>query len=101
MFCLFEGFTYLGPNRLLTSLKADLCEEINGGFAFCRCLCISVNEAGALMEHFLEGSAPLRLLVSYLRREDLYLLLFAFGLMYQCHNGAIPTRKYSIMVPAK
>ena len=29
-------------------------------------------------------------MVSWLRREDLYLLLFSFGLMYECHNGAIP-----------
>ena len=52
--------------------------------------------AGALMEHFLEGSDPLRLWKLKLRREDLYLLPFSFGLMYQCLNGAIPSRKCSI-----
>ena len=52
--------------------------------------------AGALMEHF-----SVKALVSLLRREDLYLLLFAFGLMYQCNNGVIPLRKCSIKVPAK
>ena len=41
-----------------------------------------VHLAGALMEHFLEGNAPLRLCVSKFRKEDLYLLLFSFGLMY-------------------
>ena len=35
-----------------TSLKADLHQDINRSFAFSSC---------ALMEHFLEGSAPLRL----------------------------------------
>ena len=35
-----------------TSLMADRRQDINGGFA---------HLAGALMEHFLEGSAPLRL----------------------------------------
>ena len=34
-----------------TSLKADLHQDINVGFAFSRCL----------KEHFLEGSSPLRL----------------------------------------
>ena len=33
-----------------TSLKADLRQDINGGFAFSSCL---------IMEHFLEGSSPL------------------------------------------
>ena len=36
-----------------TSLKADLHQDINGGFAFSTL-------AGALMEHFLEGIALLR-----------------------------------------
>ena len=35
-----------------TPLKADLRQEINGGFAFI---------AGAFREYFVEGSAPLRL----------------------------------------
>ena len=29
---------YLGPNHLPTSLKVDLHQDINGGFAFSRCL---------------------------------------------------------------
>ena len=36
-----------------------------------------------------------------LRREDLYLLLFSFGLMYLCLNRAIRSRKCSIKAPAK
>ena len=36
-------------NHLPTSLEADFRQDINGDLA------------GALMEHFLEGSAPLRL----------------------------------------
>ena len=43
-----------------TSLKADLRQDINGGFAF------------SLMEYFLEEIAPLSKLK--LSREDLYLL---------------------------
>ena len=39
-------------------------------------------------------------LLSLLRREELYLLLFSFGLMYQCLNKAIPSRKCSINPPA-
>ena len=31
----------------------------------------------------------------------LYLLLFLFGIMYQCLYGAIPSRKCSIKAPAK
>ena len=38
-------------DQSFTSLKADFRQDINVGFHF----------AGALMEHFLEGSAPLRL----------------------------------------
>ena len=57
--------------------------------------------ASALMEHFLEGSALLRLWYAQLKREYLYLLLFSFVLMYQCLNGAIPSRKRSIKAPAK
>ena len=41
-------------NQTFTSLKEDLRQDINRGFAFSTL-------AGALMEHFLEGSAPLRL----------------------------------------
>ena len=41
----------LGPNRLPTSLKVDLYQDIKGGFAFSMC---------ASMEHFLKGSAQLR-----------------------------------------
>ena len=40
-------------------------------------------------------------LVSQLRREDLYLLLFSFGLMHQCLKGAIPSRKCSIKAHTK
>ena len=36
--------------KSFTSLKADLCQGVNGGLRF----------AGALLEHFLEGSTPLR-----------------------------------------
>ena len=60
-----------------------------------------LNLAGGLMDHCLEGSAPLLALVSTLRREDLYLLLFSFGLMCQCLNGAITSKKCSIKAPAK
>ena len=69
-----------------TSSKADLRQDINGGFVFIR----------GLNETFLEGSAPLRL-----RSEDLYMLLFSFGLMYQCLKGAIPLSKCSIKAPSK
>ena len=41
---------HMGPNHLPTSLKADLCQDINRVSSF----------RGALMEHFLEGIAPLR-----------------------------------------
>ena len=41
------------------------------------------------MEDLLEGGTLLRLLVSYLNREDLYLLLFSFVLMCQWLDRAI------------
>ena len=50
---------------------------------------------------YLEGSAPLMLWSVNHRREELYLLRFLFGLMYQCPNGAIPSRKCSIKAPDK
>ena len=45
-----ELLLFLGPQSF-TSLMAYLCQDINGGFVF---------STGALMEHFLEGIAPLR-----------------------------------------
>ena len=48
----FLLYIYFGPNRL-TSLKADLHQNIDGGFA--------MHLASVLMEHLLAGSAPLRL----------------------------------------
>ena len=50
----YANTKYIPTYRAQTfiSLKADLCQDINGGFAFI---------AGALMEHFLEGSGLLRL----------------------------------------
>ena len=66
-----------------TSLMADLCHNINSVSSFSRCL----NET----------FRSIKVLVNYLRREDLYLLLFSFGLIYQCFNGAI--RKCSIKAP--
>ena len=75
-----------------TSLKADLQQDINRGFAISRCLNVT----------FPWRKCSVRALVScWLRGEDLYLLLFSFGLMYQCLNRAIPLRKCSIKAPAK
>ena len=51
------------------------------------------------MKHFQVVRA--KALVSQLTREDLYLLIFSFGLMYQYLNGAIPLWKCSIEAPAK
>ena len=61
----------------------DLLQDINGAFTFSR---------------YLYGIFPwrkcsIKSLVNLLRREDLYLLLFSFGLMYQCFNGTIPSRE--------
>ena len=72
-----------------TSLKADLRQGINGSFAFSR---------------LHNRTFPWRkssILVSYLRRDYLYFLIFSFGLMYQCLNGAIPSRKCSMKTHAK
>ena len=46
----------LGPNHLGTYLMADLHQDIKRVSSF--------SIAGALMEHFLQGSAPLSALVS-------------------------------------
>ena len=51
-----------------TSLMTDLRQDINRVSLFSRCL---------------NGTFPWRCLVSWLRREDLYFLLFSIGLMYQ------------------
>ena len=80
-------YYYLRLNKLLTSLKADLCQDIN------KLQSQVLHLANALMEFFLYWKCSVKAFVSYLRREDLYLLLFSFGLMYQCLNGAIPSRK--------
>ena len=71
-----------GP-KSFTSLIADLCQNINSISSIIRCL---------------NGTFPWRKwsVKLKLRREDLYLLLFSFGLMYQCLNRAIPLRKCSI-----
>ena len=53
-----------------------------------------------ILEHFHEGNTPISALVNRLNREDLYLLLFSFGLLKQCHNVAIPSGKCSIKAPA-
>ena len=66
---------------------SKILQDINGGF---------LQLLGALMKHFLEGSAPLLFLVNQLRGEDLYYSLFSFGLIYQCLNGVIPSRKCAI-----
>ena len=50
---------------------SKILQDINGGF---------LQLLGALMKHFLEGSAPLLFLVNHLRGEDLYYSLFSFGL---------------------
>ena len=71
-----------------TSLKADHCQDINRGLAFNRCL------NGTFLCRKWSGKA----LVSWLRREDLYLLLCSFGLMHQC---LIPSSTCSIKAPAK
>ena len=55
-----------------TSLKSDLHQDINGGFAFSR----------SLNRTFPWRTCSVKALVNYLRREDLCLLLFSFGLMY-------------------
>ena len=60
-----------------TSLKVDLCQDKNEGFAFSRCL----------NGRFPWRNFSFKALVSELRREDLYLLLFSFGLMYQFLNS--------------
>ena len=60
-----------------------------------------MNLATSLMEHFLEGSSTLRFWQVNSEEKILYWLLFSFGLMYQCLNGAIPSRKCSITAPAK
>ena len=53
-----------------------------------------------IMEHFHEGNTPISALVNSLNREDLYLLLFSFGILKQCHNGEIPSEQCSIKAPA-
>ena len=69
----------------------DLRQDIMGCFVFSRCL----------NETFPWRKCSIKALVSWHRREDLYLLLFSFGLMYQCLYGAIPSWKFSIKAPAK
>ena len=45
-----------------TSLKVDLCQDINGGFKFSRCPSHVCNHLKTkLLEHFLQGNALLRL----------------------------------------
>ena len=61
-----------------TSLKEDSFQDINRGFVLSR---------GS------NGTFPWR--------ENLHLLLFSFGLRYQCLNGAIPSWKCSFKTPAK
>ena len=73
-----------------TSINANLCQVINGGFA--------INQ---LSELFPWRKCSIKTLVSYLRREHLYLFLVLFGLMYQCLNRAISSRKLFITSPAK
>ena len=55
------------------------------------------------MEYFLERIAPLRL--GWVNSEKkiciCYSSLFSFDIMYQCLNGAIISRKYSIKAPPK
>ena len=58
-------------SQLSTKLKSDLCQDINEGFAFSRCL----------IGTFPERKCSVKALVGLLRREDLYLLLFSFGLI--------------------
>ena len=42
------------------------------------------DEAGALIEHFLKGiKYAVKAMISYIKKEDLYSLLFSFGLMHQ------------------
>ena len=77
-----------GPNRLLHWRQI---QDINGSFAFSRCL----NGMFPWRKHSIKA------LVSSLRRQDLYLLLFSFGVIYQCLNGApLPSRIF-IKVSAK
>ena len=59
-----------------------------------------LNLALALIMEHLHDKHPISALVNRLNREDLYLLLFSFGLLKQCHNGAIPSGKCSIKAPA-
>ena len=77
--------------QLFTSLIADLRQDINRVSSFSRCL----------NGTFTWRNCSVKALVSYFRREDLYLLFFSFGLMYHCLNGAISSRKCSIKTPAK
>ena len=76
--------------QLFTSINANLCQVINGGFA--------INQ---LSELFPWRKCSIKTLVSYLRREHLYLFLVLFGLMFQCLNRAISSRKLFITSPAK
>ena len=59
-----------------------------------------LNLALALIMEHLHDKHPISALVNRLNREDLYLLLFSFGLLKQCHNVAIPSGKCSCKAPA-
>ena len=78
-----------------TSLKADLLQYINGGFAFSRC----INGT------FVWRKCSDRALVKIKSEENNFICYssqFSFVLMYQCLNGfKITSRKCSIKVPAK
>ena len=60
-----------------------------------------LHSVGTLMEHIFEGSAPLRLWYVNSEEKICMVLLFSFGLMYQCLNRAIPSRKCSNKAPSK
>ena len=85
-------FKFIPFVNFLRVRRADIRHDINMGFAFLVC---------ALMEHFLDGIAPLRLW--HVNSEEYICICysFSFGLMHQCLNRAIPSRKCSIRVHAK
>ena len=72
--------------QLFTFLKADLHQDINGDFAFSRCL---------------NGTFPWRKLTQKRRFVLVTLLMWVNVPIYYSLNAAIPSRKCSIIAPAK
>ena len=73
--------------QLFTSLKADLRQDMNGKLICSRHL---------IVEHFLEGSIPLRLCYVDSKHRIIVFVILLIWVMNPCINGAIPLRNFSI-----